>query len=140
MKRKVVQFCSLVALLIGLTVSAQGQIGARYRAYIPFDFNLGNKTFPAGDYIFELTNPASNQNALTIREVNSREAKIIQVIQKEAKAKSEISKLVFNRFDEQYFLAEMITPTLAAEFRKLKIEQRLNKTKKSVREIVALSR
>lgn len=75
MKRKVVRFCSLFALLIGLTVSARGQIGAQYGAYIPFDFNLGNQTLPAGYYIIGLTNPASSQNALTIREVNSREAK-----------------------------------------------------------------
>lgn len=140
MKKKVAQICLLVGLLVGLIISAQAQVGMRYRANIPFDFNVGNTNLPAGDYVIELTNQVSKQNFLTIRETKTRETKIVQVIPKGLNAKSKTSKLVFNRYDNQYFLAEMITPTLNADFWKTKAESRLSKTQKTSRETVALLR
>lgn len=138
MKKKVIQICSLVGLLVGLMVSAQAQ--TQYRAHIPFDFNVGNRTLPTGDYVIELTSRSTSQNVLTILETKSGEAKIVQAIPKEANGMSEISKLVFNRYDNEYFLAQMITPTLSAEFRKTKVESRLVKTQKPNRETVTMLR
>ena len=140
MKKKVIQICSLVGLLIGLMVSAQAQTGTQYRAHIPFDFNVGNKTLPAGDYVIGLTNQAFNQDMLTIREAKSGEAKIVQLVPRAANGMSEISKLVFNRYNDQYFLAEMITPTLKGIFQKTKVEGSLAKKQKALKETVAMKK
>lgn len=140
MKKQLVRICLLAGFMVGLMISAQAQVGVRYRAHVPFDFSVGNKTLPAGDYVIEMTNKFSKQNFLTIRETKTGETKIVQVIPKGADAKSKMSRLVFNRYDGQYFLAEMITPTLTADFWKTKAESGLAKKRKTERKTVALTK
>jgi hypothetical protein len=57
---------------------------------------------------------------------------------KEVTYVTNVSKLLFNRFDNQYFLAEMITPRGGAEFQKSKTELRLAKAAKPVKQTVAM--
>jgi hypothetical protein len=140
MKRKIIQMCSLFGLLIGLTFAAQAQIGVQYRARIPFDFNVGNKTFAAGDYIIGVTDKTAGQGSLTIRAAKGGAAKVILAIPKEVNARRTAARLVFNRYENQYFLAEMLTPTLGAEFQKTKIEDRFAREQKPKRETVTLKR
>lgn len=138
MKKQFIQICSWVGLLVGLAVSAQAQIGAQYRVYIPCDFNVGNKTLPAGDYVIKLTNPASGLSPLTILETKGGKTKIVQVIRNKTNERSKISKLVFNRYGNRYFLAEMNTPTLSARFQKTKVESRIAKNRKPDRETLTM--
>lgn len=140
MRNKIRQICSLAALVIGLMISAQAQTATQYRAHIPFDFNVGSTTFTAGDYAIGLTNPASGQQSLTIRDLKSGEAKMFQFLPKDSDGLSEISQLVFNRYDDQYFLGEMTTPTLSAKFRKAKFESRLAKMQKPEQEKINMKR
>jgi hypothetical protein len=137
MKKAGLQICSLLALVIILTVvSAQAQ--TQYKAHVPFDFTLGQETLQAGDYVIALTSRNSSQQALTIREEKSNKSRIVLVVPKEANEKSEISRLVFNRYDGRYFLAEMMTPSLGAEFRQPKLQRSLGKTQKPKIEVVAI--
>jgi hypothetical protein len=140
MKRKIIQMGSLIGLLIGLTFAAQAQLGVQYRAQIPFDFNVGNKTFAAGDYIIGVTDKTSGQGSLTIRAAKGGAAKVIMVIPKQTDARRAAARLVFNRYENQYFLTEMITPTLGAEFQKTKIEDRFARERKPKRETVTMKR
>lgn len=140
MKKQFVQICLLAGFFVGLMISVQAQVGMRYRAHIPFDFSVGNKTLPAGDYVIEMTNKSSKQNFLTIRETKTGETKIVQVIPKGINAKSKTSRLVFNRYADQYFLAEIITPALTADFWKTKAESRLAERQKTERKTVALTK
>jgi hypothetical protein len=50
------------------------------------------------------------------------------------------TQLVFERFYDQYFLAEIITPGGNTKFRKSKLEERLAKEGKPFREIVAMQK
>jgi hypothetical protein len=139
MKNKVVQICSLVLLLAGLTISAPAQT-PEYRASIPFDFNIGNKTLPAGDYIVALADFIDSRNVLTIREAKSEKSQIVMFSPKSSKKPVELSELAFNRYDKQYFLAEIISPTIYGAFSRTTAETRLAETQTPVRETVAITK
>jgi len=138
MKRTVLQIWLAIGLAIGLTVSAQAQISTEYRARIPFDFNVGNTTFKAGDYLIGLINPKSNQQTLAIRDAKGRSNKVFIILPKETNARRKVTKLVFHRYENQYFLSEMLTPTLGAEFLKSKQEERLARNQKPNQETIAI--
>lgn len=138
MKKTITQICSLVGLVIVLMVSAQAQISTQYRAHIPFDFSVGNLNFPAGDYDIGLANSSINQTTLILRQKQSGKAKFVSIIQRETSEKLDVSNLVFNRYENQYFLAKMITPTLGGEFRQAKPEENLAKNQTPKLETVAI--
>jgi hypothetical protein len=138
MKKTIMQIGSLVGLVMVLMVAAQAQIATKYRAHIPFDFSVGKLNLEAGDYVIELTNSSSSTQILTIRNVKSGQAKVVLVTPEANDERLDVSKLVFNRYENQYFLAEMITPTLGAEFARAKTEVKLAKTQRSKQETVAL--
>ena len=138
MKKRFIKICSLFGLLIGLMVSAQAQRVNQYQTHVPFDFNVGNKTFAAGDYAFGLTNPMSYQESLTIRDLKSGAAHVFLITRNQANEGSGPSQLLFNRYDDRYYLAELQTPSLSAKFLRSKAESRLAKAKTSKRETIAL--
>lgn len=138
MKKRFIQIGSLFALLIGLMFSAQAQGVRSYKASIPFDFNVGNKTFAAGDYAFGLTNALAYQPSLTIRDLKSGRTQVVLVTRNQADELSESAELLFNSYEDRYFLAEIATSTLSAKFLRAKTESRLAKAKPSKRETIAL--
>jgi hypothetical protein len=140
MKKRFIQICSLLGLVIGLMVSAQAQSVRRFEASIPFDFYVGNKVFTAGDYAFGLTNQLAYQESLTIRDLKSGKSQSVLINREQANELSENSQLLFNRYEDSYFLAAITTPTLSAKFLKAKTESRLAKAKTVKRETIALKK
>ncbi len=138
MKTRAIKICAVLGLLIGLTTSARAQMTAQFRAHIPFDFNVGGQSFRAGDYMLNSTNSASDGSALTIREAESGEAKIFWITSKDVNSRLEVSNLVFRRYGERYYLAEIISPTLNAQFRRMRTERRLARAQRLNRETVAM--
>ncbi len=139
MKKILMQICLAVVLVTGLIISAQAQMKTQYRAHVPFDFKVGGQAFQAGDYVLGLTSPSTDNRALTIRDMKSGNAKIILIIPKENNERLDVSKLVFNRYHDRYYLSAMVTPTLGAEFRKTKNEVMIAKKQKSKSETVAVN-
>jgi hypothetical protein len=92
-----------------MAVAAQAQNnGRRLVATIPFQFNVGDKTLPAGEYTVTQTNPASDRAVLQVRSIDGRSSALIQMNNAIGKA-SERSRLVFNRYgNQQYFAAAWI--------------------------------
>jgi len=140
MKKRFIQICSLFVLVVGLTAAAQAQKANRYEASVPFDFSVGNKTFAAGDYAFGLNNPLAYQSSLTIRELKSGKTQVVIITREQADDFSNTSQLVFNRYEDRYFLTELTTSKLRAKFSRAKTESRLAKEKTARRETVALKR
>jgi len=139
MKNRVIQICSLVLLAAGLMIPARAQT-PEYRANIPFDFYVGNKILPAGDYVIALVDFIESRNVLTIREAKNENSQTVIFSPKSAKEPVESSELAFNRYDKQYFLAEIISPTIYGEFSRPPAETRLAETQKPVRETVAITK
>jgi hypothetical protein len=98
-----------VALLFVVTLyprKANAQIIGGLQANIPFQFHAGVANLPAGTYRIRML----DNNNLTIMEISnldgSRSA-LIQVQDTDANSTPTKSELIFDKYGDQYFLAEM---------------------------------
>ena len=109
MKKTAYTMIALLVLVGLMAVAANAQNnGRRFVATIPFQFNVGDKTLPAGDYTVTQINPASDRAVLQVRSKDSRSSAMIQMNNVFGKA-PEQAKLVFNRYGNQsYFAAAWI--------------------------------
>ncbi len=87
---------------------ARNSAPSRMRLDVPFAFTVGNRTFPAGDYTFEtLLNDAQGIEILVVR-CNDRP--IYHAVASNTLRGNDQqlgSKLVFNRYGNRYFLAQI---------------------------------
>ena len=90
-----------------LAVSAQAQTSGAQRliASIPFAFNVGKTTLPAGKYTITVLNPTSDRKTLQIRSLNGRASAIVLTTTGNGHA-SDNAKLVFERYGDQYFFSQ----------------------------------
>jgi acetyl-CoA carboxylase beta subunit len=100
----------LLVTVMGVS-SASGQTsgGTQMTASIPFDFQVGNKTLPAGDYIVRCINMASDQRALQLLARDGGARVTVQTNSVMGKA-SDSARLIFNRYGEHYFFAQAWLP------------------------------
>jgi hypothetical protein len=104
MKRQAFSFVSLLSLLL-VAGSAIAQT-VHVRGYIPFNFSVGSKTFPAGTYdVGTIHNLDTKILLLQLRDgnasmmVNSNAAENLEPADK--------TKLVFNQYGNRYFLSQI---------------------------------
>ena len=99
---------SLVAVcFLALSLSpatAASVFSFRIKADIPFDFQIGKKKMPKGDYIIESVGN-SGGTVLIRREKGGKAVNIMTVVDKHTDKHK--SKLVFRRYGDQYFLARI---------------------------------
>jgi hypothetical protein len=101
-------------------VQAQGPITAK----IPFDFVASGKTLPAGTYIFRDALPNS-ETQLAILDGHGHGA----MASATALDSSETgSRLVFRKYGESYFLADIFSPTGRLHFAASRAEAKLAQT------------
>jgi hypothetical protein len=107
MKRLIHTLLAIIVLAGAFTVSTQAQTaGAQIAvANIPFAFNVGNKTLPAGKYTISVLNPTSDRKVLQIRSNNGRASAMIQTNSVIGNT-SDDAKLVFERYGDRYFFAQ----------------------------------
>jgi hypothetical protein len=77
-------------------------------ANIPFAFEVGNKTMPAGYYRIE-SMPTGAGSIQVIRSANGNAQATISTIAAAAPDITVASALIFHRYGNQYFLAEIRT-------------------------------
>jgi hypothetical protein len=106
MKKQAYTVFAMIVLVGSMAVAAQAQTSGRTQliANIPFEFNVGNKTMPAGEYTASQVNPASDHAVLQLRSRNGSSA-MVQMGSVIGKAQ-EGAKLIFNRYGNQYFFAQ----------------------------------
>jgi hypothetical protein len=93
----------VVALSAG--VHAQTSSTQRVVANIPFTFNVGDKTLPAGKYAITVLNPTSDRKVLQVRSMNGRSSAMILTNGVIGNLVDD-AKLVFHRYNDRYFFAE----------------------------------
>ena len=91
------------------TAQAQTSRSTELRANIPFEFSVGNQTMPAGEYTVQCTNPDSSMKVLQVRSRDGHASALIQT-NSVIGMTQEDAKLVFNRYDDQYFFAQAWLP------------------------------
>ena len=98
----------MIALLATLgSVAAQAQTSNPQRvvAQIPFAFTAGRTTLPAGKYEISVINPSSDRTVLQIRSINGHASAMVLTNSINGSA-AENAKLVFERYDDQYFFTQ----------------------------------
>jgi len=95
----------IMAALAAAAVPSTAGAADKVRAYIPFEFTVGNETLPAGNYQFE------NQNTPQAMIVGSLDQQArVMVIARPAYAPAGTrveSQVVFNKYGNRYFLAKV---------------------------------
>ena len=107
MKRQAYTMIALLVLVGSMAVAAQAQTvgGRQLIANIPFQFNAGNKTLPAGEYSVRQVNPDSDCGVLLLSSRDGNASAMIQVVSVIGKA-PETAKLTFHRYGNKYFFAQ----------------------------------
>ena len=122
-----------------LTTKAQSTFGVR--ANVPFDFNVGDKTIPAGKIIAREMSASSG--ALAISNLDKRQH-AIRIAHGVASANQNgAAKLVFRKYGNRYYLTQVWIPGYnAMEFQKSKTERALERetmvSKNSTTELVTI--
>jgi hypothetical protein len=112
----------LITLASVATTGANAQ-EPTLKANIPFDFTVGNTSMPAGEYT--ITSPF--EEVLLLRS-GGHSASI--VTSKDYAESESGSKLVFDRYGNQYFLHEVLCPKVTS----LNLEVAASKAEKSARQ------
>ncbi len=95
---------SLVLAVVCFAGTAYAQTTPRVvKAHIPFEFNVGDKTFPAGDY--SVAQPL--QNVLALRDARGRTIASVLSHEVESSTGPRDTQLRFNLSDGQHILAEV---------------------------------
>jgi hypothetical protein len=103
MKRHALSLISLSLLLMAGSAIAQT---SNVRANVPFSFTVGSKTLPAGTYdIGAISVHDAKTLLLQTRDGNS--SMMVESNAAETVKPADKTKLVFNRYHNQYFLAEI---------------------------------
>ena len=105
--KKAYTMIALLVLIGSMAVAAQAQTSSRTRliADIPFEFNVGAQTMPAGEYIVSQVNPSSDQAVVLLRAKNGSRSVMIQMNNVIGKAR-EGSQLVFNHLGNEYYFSQ----------------------------------
>jgi len=107
MARQLIKGMTMVLLVVALaivTASAYGQ-STRSSAEIPFDFIVGSDSLAAGHYYVSNATAGGATVKIAAAEAATSVLRMTSSIGGGAPAKS--SKLVFNRYGNRYFLAEI---------------------------------
>ena len=129
MKKTAYTMIALLVLVGSMALAAQAQTGGRRMiANIPFQFNVGDKTMPAGEYTVTQINPSSDRAVLQLRSKDGRSAAMIQMNEVIGKAR-ESARLVFNCYGNQHYFAQAWTSADASglEAPKAKAERSVQK-------------
>jgi hypothetical protein len=97
-----------VVILMGVfSTNAQAQTASSKRivANIPFTFNVGKTSLPAGTYTITVLNPTSDRRILQIRSTDGHSSAMILTSGVIANV-AESSKVVFERDGNRYYFAQ----------------------------------
>jgi len=111
MKKELLRGFTMLMLTVALALatavaSANAQsVNKRVVADIPFDFSVGYKIMPAGGYTVKTVSPTGN--ALMIQTADGTMAAVRLSDETERAKNIPQARLVFHRYGERYFLAEV---------------------------------
>lgn len=97
-----------VMMIIAASVSANAQsLNYRLTANIPFDFSVGGEKLPAGKYWINRAQQSNGDTVVQIRSTDLHQNLVRFTIPVLASNPAKNSSLVFRRYGDEYFLAEI---------------------------------
>lgn len=107
--KRIIQVCSMLVLSIAfLTVAAQAQANSRIEAKIPFDFNVGDKTYVAGDYVLKLQRVSMTVVALSLEDKFGNQLQSVSMASNGDSADGQ-ARLIFDRESNERYLSRVLT-------------------------------
>ena len=107
MQKYAYQVLTALTLVAWLMVPATHAQSIMLKADIPFDFVVGEKRLPSGQYHVKSLNPVLTQ----IESKDARSTAIVLTTGMQAAKISDTGKLIFNRYGDQYFLSKIWVPS-----------------------------
>ena len=133
MKKQSLQFIAMT-LILGLSaiyISAS-PFSDTFRIEIPFDFQVGSKTYDAGTYSFKRV----TQSQLVFENIESgKQRYVLGVLGSNLSGDYVEHKLRFHRYGDQHFLREITSPSSVFSLTKSKAEKRASK-KTPIKEVI----
>jgi hypothetical protein len=108
MKKQAFGIFAMLSLLLVLTAASVNAQSTRRSINIPFSFTVGQKTLPAGEYTVEPIRRESHSVWL-VQTKSGHSSVLFTTIPVWASEPQEKTKLVFNKYDGQYFLSQIWT-------------------------------
>ncbi len=128
MKNLIVKISSSVVLAIILTVvSVQAQSIKSYQAHIPFDFKIGNKVYKTGDYIINVKNLNQLAAILSVKNAETSDVRQMAALTNGSRSLMDKTVLMFDRYDDQYILTQMVSSNFGISAPKSKVKNRIAK-------------
>ena len=108
MKKQVVKGITMLTIIVAIAlgtavVSANAQSARTVISNVPFEFVVGDTTLPAGEY--RITRALGNALTIQTGEAKGSASRLTNEI--EPRANKRHARLVFHRYGERYFLAEV---------------------------------
>jgi hypothetical protein len=106
MRKQIMSTLAVLGFFFTLAAtSAQAQTGP-LEADIPFAFNVGGKTLPAGEY--RVQQMGLTQNVIAVVSRSGKDA-VLSLKNNVTGAEADKSALIFRRYGNHYFLARIVT-------------------------------
>jgi hypothetical protein len=99
-------FIALIFALAVDTTKAQAQIIGDLEVNIPFQFHVGSSKLPAGKYIIHMLDD-SDLKVMEISSADGSTSALFNVQSAVANSASARNELIFNKYGNRYFLAEL---------------------------------
>lgn len=107
MMKRIIQLCSMLALTVVFTVAAHAQTN-RIEANIPFDFNIGEKSYVAGDYVMKLSRVTLTTVALSLEDKFGNQLQQA-LLSSNGEAASGQGRLMFEDHNSERYLSKVVT-------------------------------
>jgi hypothetical protein len=135
MKRvlNVVVLACVVSIFSGISV--YGLPKPSVVARIPFPFTIEHRQFPAGEYVIQI----KDGGWLLIRSAGGNESTVVLTIPVHAKALDSRGALVFRRYGDRYFLAQVRVAASEIARETLQAQDEVALAKKEKAHVVALA-
>ncbi len=131
MKQQTLRIVAATSLLLLLTcVSAHAQSGSyRVKVNIPFKFNAGQQTLPAGEYFIERINRQTAPETLLISRADGHNSMLLRTTPEINNKRQAEAQLVFRRYGDMRFLAQLrgVDDSIDLQLPKTNAERRLER-------------
>jgi hypothetical protein len=106
LKKQILGIVATLTLILPISIIGFAGISGKVSAEIPFDFVVGSKEFKAGKYTVGRLSIGSAADTLIIRSAEDGESANFNANNVYGKGEPR-ARLVFNRYGNQYFLAQI---------------------------------
>ena len=96
-------FTILTGIMAFAMFAAVASANGQARTSVPFEFTVGDKALPAGNYT--VASITLGSDAILVRSIEGKDSAARLTMQ--AEGESDHAKLVFHRYGQRYFLAEV---------------------------------